>query len=432
MTISRIIDIIKHNAIAKDSSWAVIGSAMGKALSMIAGIVIARLLGADVFGEYGMIKSTLAYVATFSTFGLGYTATKYIAQCKPDDIDSIRKIIVSSTRITIATSGIMAIMLLLFANRLSVEPHLIPVLRYTALIIIFNAVNTTQLGLLSGFKDFKTIAINNTIVGITTFILGTLLTYFFGLDGAVTALFTSTVIQCILNHIAVRRHYRSMSNVYKRSSIFERLPITKELLIFSLPIALQECVYASANWLQMLILVRLAGYDELGLYTASNQWFIMILFIPGVLRNVILSHLSSSAGNMTHHARTFDTMLKINIVAAMAPATVIAIASPLICSIYGESFNGFLTVLLIATATSLFGCIAGIYTQEFISRGKNWIILWAYIMREFGALALAYPFLVAYGDRHGASIMYGAILLMNIFYCAVLNYQYKRTFNRKV
>ena len=145
MTISRIIDIIRHNAIAKDSSWAVVGSAMGKALSMVAGIVIARLLGADVFGEYGMVKSTLAYVATFSTFGLGYTATKYIAQCKPNDTDSIRKIIISSTRITVATSGIMAMLLLLFANKLSVEPHLIPVLRYTALILIFNAVNTTQL-----------------------------------------------------------------------------------------------------------------------------------------------------------------------------------------------------------------------------------------------------------------------------------------------
>lgn len=432
MTVSRIIDIIKHNAIAKDSSWAVIGSAMGKALSLVAGIVIARMLGADVFGEYGMIKSTLAYVATFSTFGLGYTATKYIAQCKPNDTDSIHKIIVSSIRITIATSGIMAILLLLFANRLSVEPHLIPVLRYTALIIIFNAVNTTQLGLLSGFKDFKTIAVNNTIVGITTFVLGTLLTYFFGLDGAVTALFTSTVIQCLLNHLAVRRHYRSIAKSHRHSSFSERLPITKELLVFSLPIALQECVYASSNWLRMLVLVKLAGYDELGLYTASNQWFIMILFIPGVLRNVILSHLSSSADDMEHHAKTFDTMLKINIVATLIPAMVIAIASPLICHIYGESFDGFLVVLLIAIATSIFGCIAGIYTQEFISRGKNWIILWAYIIREVGALALAYPFLLSYGNRCGASVMYGTVLLMHILYCAALNHKYKNISNRNV
>ena len=429
MTISRIIDIIRHNAIAKDSSWAVVGSAMGKALSMVAGIVIARLLGADVFGEYGMVKSTLAYVATFSTFGLGYTATKYIAQCKPNDTDSIRKIIISSTRITVATSGIMAMLLLLFANKLSVEPHLIPVLRYTALIIIFNAVNTTQLGLLSGFKDFKTIAINNTIVGIITFLLGTVLTYFFGLDGAVAALFTSTVIQCILNHFAVRRHYHSVAKDKRHISFSELLPITKELLIFSLPIALQECVYASASWLRMLVLVKLAGYDELGLYTASNQWFIMILFIPGVLRNVILSHLSSSVSNTEHHTRTFATMLKINIVATLIPATLIAIASPLICHIYGESFDGFLIVLLIAIATSIFGCIAGIYTQEFISRGKNWTILCAYIMREFGALALAYPFLLSDGDRHGASIMYGTVLLMQILYCAVLNHKYKNIFN---
>ena len=427
ITLAQIIDRIKRSALARDSSWALAGSAVGKGFSMAAGIVIARLLGADVFGEYGMIKSTLAYVATFSTFGLGYTATKYIAQCKKSDAGAIRQIIAGSTRITLAMSGIMALVLLLIANRLSMEPHLVPVLRYTALIIVFNAVNTTQLGLLSGFKDFRAIAVNNTIVGTIMLVLGTVLTYFFALDGAVAALFASTVIQCLLNHLAVRRHDRSMPA--RHATLVQRLPLTKELLSFSLPIALQECIYASAGWLRIWMLATLAGYDELGLYTVSNQWYIMILFVPGVLRNVILSYLSSSADEPHSHRRTFDSMMRINLAATAAPATAIALVSPLICRIYGETFDGLICVFLIMVVTSIFGCMAGLYSQEFISRGRNWTIFWAYVMREYGSIALTCPLLLASGGDYGAAITYGAYLLTHILYCAVLGYRYNKKLN---
>lgn len=430
MTVSELIGKIRRSDIAKDSSWAVIGSAMGKALSMVAGIVIARILGAETYGEYGMIKSTLAYMATFSTFGLGYTATKYIAQCRKDDFSSMRRIIASSTRITIATSGLMAIVMLFVLPRISfIEEDMVPVLRYTAFIIMFNAVNTTQLGLLAGFKDFRRIAVNNTIVGVLMFLLGTVLTYFLGLDGTIIALFSTTVIQCLLNHLAVRRHYLEASAADRSESRKGLWEQTKNMLSFSLPIALQECIFASANWLRMLVLIKLAGYDENGLYTASNQWFIMILFIPGMLRNVILSHLSSSADDKRQHSQIFNTMLKISIVATIIPALAIAAASPLICYFYGQSFEGFSSVLLIAVVTSVFGCIANIYTQEFISRGKNWTVFWGYVLRDYGALVVAYPLLLKFDGNHGAAIMYAATLVMHIVYCIVLKIEYER-YNR--
>lgn len=427
--LSKLIERLRQSAIAKDSSWAIIGSAIGKGASMIVGVIIARLLGAEDFGEYGMIKSTLAYVAVFSTFGLGYTTTKYIAQCRKDDYRRISSIIRGSLLITLAVSGFMAVLLLLFAQYITSEPHLVLTLRYTALIVIFNAINTTQLGLLSGFKDFKAIAVNNAISGIATFLLGTTLTYLYGFNGAVLALFISTALQCILNHIAVRRHALEVkAQADKQSLCTTKENSIKELVLFSLPIALQECVYASANWIKMLILIHLAGYDELGLYTATNQWFVMILFIPGVLRNVILSHLSSSVDDNKQHKNTFSTMLRINAVATLIPALCIALLSPAIDLFYGDSFHGLIPVMLIMVVTSVFGCIANIYTQEFISRGKNWTILLGYILRDYGSILLVLPLMMQYGERYGAALMYGAVLIMHIVYCAVLNFKYNKEF----
>ena len=75
---------IKENTFFKDSFWAVVGNGSGYGLLLLAGIIIARLLGKDLYGEYGFIKTTMFQFAAFATLGLGYTATKFIAQYKTD------------------------------------------------------------------------------------------------------------------------------------------------------------------------------------------------------------------------------------------------------------------------------------------------------------------------------------------------------------
>lgn len=423
--ISTLISKIKDSQIAKDSTWAVIGSAVSKCAAMIVGIIIARLLGVDAFGEYGMVKSTLFYIAVFSTFGLGSTANRYMALCNTDDYHTIVSIVRNSITITLITSVVMAILLFTCAGVISDEPHLVAILRYTALIVIFNAINTTQLGLLSGLKQFKTIAVINTISGFATLILGIGLTYYFKLIGAVGALFATTLIQCILNQIAIKRHLsRARKNCTTESD--ERGITISQLFKFSLPIAMQECVYASASWIRVMMITSLAGYDELGLYTATNQCHLIIIFIPGVLRNVILSHLSSSLNDYNRHKQTFSTMIKINLVCTLLPAVVIALGSPIIEQIYGDSFVGLAPIIVVTAVLSIFESICDIYVQEFISRGYNWITLAGYIFRNYGSLIVALPLLLKYGNNHGAFWAYSSIMVVQILYCLMLHILYKR------
>ena len=423
--ISTLISKIKDSQIAKDSTWAVIGSAVSKCAAMVVGIIIARLLGVDAFGEYGMVKSTLFYIAVFSTFGLGSTANRYRALCKRDDYRAIINIIRNSISITLITSAIMAVLLFTCAGLITDEPHLVSILRYTALIVIFNAINTTQLGLLSGLKQFRTIAVINTISGIATLILGIGLTYYFKLIGAVGTLFATTMLQCILNQIAISRYLNKIRGNSTAESDDSSTTISK-LFKFSLPIAIQECVYASASWIRVIMITTLAGYDELGLYTATNQCHLIIIFIPGVLRNVILSHLSSSLNDHDRHKQTFSTMIKINLVSTILPAVAIALCSPIIEQIYGDSFVGLAPIIVVTAVLSIFESVCDIYVQEFISRGYNWITLAGYIFRNYGSLIVALPLLIKYGNNHGAFWAYSSIMVVQILYCLLLHILYKR------
>ena len=65
-----------------DSFWALFGNISAKGLALIAGILVARFLGSEVYGEFGLIKTTLMSLALFSTLGLGFTSTKFIAEYK--------------------------------------------------------------------------------------------------------------------------------------------------------------------------------------------------------------------------------------------------------------------------------------------------------------------------------------------------------------
>ena len=51
---STIHSIFKSNFF-KDSSWAVFGNGIGYGLMLLSGIIIARMLGKDLYGEYGFV-----------------------------------------------------------------------------------------------------------------------------------------------------------------------------------------------------------------------------------------------------------------------------------------------------------------------------------------------------------------------------------------
>lgn len=426
-TTRKLITQIRSSKIFQDSTWAVLGSAVSKAAAMVVGIIIARLLGVEAFGEYGMVKSTLFYIAVFSTFGLGSTSTRYMALCPQDDYQAVVKIIRNSITITLMTSSVMAVLLFIFAGVITTEPHLVAILRYTALIVVFNAINTTQIGLLSGLKLFKAIATNNALSGLATFIMGPLLTLYWGLNGAVLSLFTATVFQCILNHIAISKYLRSIAGKAAEQSQESEHTSLSSLFLFSLPIALQECVYASASWIRVMMVTTLASYSQLGLYTATNQCHLIIIFIPGVLRSVILSHLSSTMGDAKQHSKTLTTMLKTNLICTLIPAVGIAVLSPVIETIYGESFAGLVPVLIVTAVVSIFESISDTYVQEFITHGKNWIVLCGYVIRNYGSLLIALPLLLNYGAEHGAFMAYSAILITQIVYCLMLHLIYRKS-----
>ena len=374
-----------------------LGSVLGKGLSLLAGIVVARFLGREIYGQYGLIKSTLLNISVFSTFGLGYTGTRYISKAFLEHKEEVRHIIRLIYRITCLSSFIMAIMLFVFARDVAVfikAPEMTNALRMTAAIIILNAINTTQIGMMSGLKQFQRIAINNTYSGILTFITSSVFTFFWGFTGALLSLFVSMLFNAVINNISIRKVCESLDD--KRASVYS----AREIVFFSIPIALQESLYSIVAWLGSYLIITYAGYGELGINSAAMQWSSVILFIPGVFKNVLLSYFSSSSETVSLRKK----MIVVSFVSTFFPWVFVLAFSGIISSFYGESYTSLSTVLRVACLTPVFSSISGVIIYEFISHGENWRVFFIRLCRDVLSLLASWYCLVHFSNIP-ASIM---------------------------
>lgn len=404
-----------YKNLARDSFWAVLGNGLGNGLLLLAGIFIARLLGADLFGEYGVVKSTMMYSATFATFGLGITATKYISQAIREHRARALRIIRDTLRITFLFSTFVAIGLLICAGWIAEwkdAQNLTLAFRMLSVIIIVKALVTAQQGILAGLGDFKSVGLNNIFSGLSMLVLATALTYVWGLKGALAALLLSQVVCLVLNFFVIRKHKKELFT--EEQDTHNYIP---ELLRFSLPVAMQEGLYAICNWLAIMALKQYASEGDVGIFTAALQWNLLVQMIPGLLANVVLAHLSGTTHDKEAHKSTLRTMMVVNITCAIVPFAVIFPLCGLISSFYGEGFEAMAIVLKILLLDAVFFSITTVLKSEFLATGHNWWLFIIRALKDLSLVVLVYVLLL-----HSPNDWSGAICFAVAYVCASFVY----------
>ena len=412
---------LKSSRLFKDSFWAICGNVINKGAALAAAVIIARWLGKDMYGEYGVIRNALLYIAVFSTFGLGFSATRYISKYYNNGSLTLQ-VINAGYIISLSFSGIMAIALTIFAPQLCTYleiPEEVKIMRLTAITIVFNALCTFQIGVIAGFKQFRELAKINGVVGILTLLFTLFLTYYYGLQGAIFSLLITNVLNSLLNWRLIRRQTQN----YEPIEHWFDLTVAKSLAKFSFPIALQESLYTVSYWAGMLILIKMSDYGEVGLNSAATQWAAAILFIPSVLQNVMLSDLSVTE-QMSEHSSKLKRMLLINFICTTLPFIAILIATPLILSFYGENFKGLGLVLNVAIAATVIRCLIQVFVQEYIATGRTWQLFAIRLSRDVFTLILAWLFISTLKEK--AAFYYNLSYLIASLLCLLFLIIYQK------
>jgi O-antigen/teichoic acid export membrane protein len=401
--------------LAKGTFWSLSGAVISKGLGLASSIIVARTLGKVGFGEIGIIYSTVAMFELFASFGLGVTATKYVAQYRQNDPLRAGRIIILAWMVTAVTGALCAIVLAVFAPWLAVHalaaPHLSGLLRITAISLFITALNASQNGALSGFEAFKTLAACNLIAGILNFpilIAGVLLA---GLKGAVLA----TVVSCSLNwlicHLAVRHEAHRFKVPITFSGCLLELPL---LWKFSLPAVLGGMMVTPVYWVCNTMLVNQSnGYSEMGILNAANQWRNLVVLLPNLLLGPVLPILSSALGeqeNSNNFKKTLSITQGFMVLVSFPICTGLMFLADTILRIYWKTtVSNESVVFIVLLSVALIQCLGAVTGSAIAAKGKMWLGLafnlsWAVIyiglvavfVSKGGAASLAFGQAIAY------------------------------------
>lgn len=365
--------------LAKGTLWSIFGTVLARGLSVCASIFVARYLGKQDFGALGIVQSTMLNFSVFVGCGLGVTSTKYIPELRSSNPVRAGRILGLSGLVAAVAGGTIALVLAAaapwMADRVLAAPRLTDVVRIGALLLFLNTLNGSQNGALAGFEAFRSMAWVNIWTGIATFPIMVAGVFFGGLTGGVWGLVVSAALNWMLAHLAIRREARRSGVPFGLNGVMSEWRV---LSGFGLPSVLGGIVLGPVNWLCSAILVNQPeGYAEMGVFNATNQWFALVLFLPGLLGQVLLPALSESLGNGDRGTarKLLRLALSINAATALPFIVVLSIASPWLMSLYGAGFEIFWPVLVISLVTGGILALQSPATQLLNAKGRAWVVV---------------------------------------------------------
>ncbi len=356
--------------------WSVVGGVLSRLSVLGSAMITARLIGREGYGELGMIQSTIGAFGILSTFGLGYTATKYIAELKGKDPQRAGKIVALSTCVASSFGFLVAILLFLFAPWLSshilAAPNLSMLLQLGAGVLLFTALNAAQNGALSGLESYRRLAQINfwSAVGSFPLIVGG--AYAEGVKGITCGLVLNAALTWLISHFVLRRELKKADiPITYRECWVER----KILWKFSFPATISSLLVSPVLWMCSAMLANQpSGYAQMGLYNAASQWRNAVLFIPSLISNIVLPTLSALAAIDEHEKskQVFKINILVNAAAAAVPTVVIILFSGFILRLYGVGFEEGRPALILLCLACVLMAVTNVVGQAIASIGRAW------------------------------------------------------------
>jgi len=380
--------------------WSVISVVVSKILVIISTIFIARILGQTIYGELAILRSNINLFISFTGLGIALTATKYVAQYKDKDFLKTARIISLVESVSIAAVIFSTLLLLLLSGMLTSSvlniPHLNVELKVSGLLLIFSVFTALQVGILSGFQQFKEIGKNTLIAGIIGFILQIPLTYYGSLSGALMGLSLNLILFWIFNFLSIRkiREGKYPIALFSKSSLSE-LPI---LWKFSLPTFLIAILMEATRWIANTKLISSSnGFKQMAIFDVSYQWQVSINILPAILAQVALPILSHNVDDKEKYSHIFYKNFKINAIIATSICAVFCLLSPFILSLYGNGYSQSYLVFIYMIICSTLAAVNSAVWQITVASEHMWVNLF---INTFWSVALLFS-VYMYVNRSG-------------------------------
>jgi len=326
--------------------YLITGTASATIIMAIASIIIARLLGPELYGQYTLALITPQLLLLFTDLGINQGIIKFTATFRVKNESHRIKRVIKYGLILRATAGTLIFLLnyLLadfFAAMLLQRPELAIYIRIAAISVLFQAIFTTITSAFVGLDktEYNALASNlqasaKAIISLTLVLLG------FGIAGAVTGYVASYALAVIpsLAILAVTvRGYKSDPKPEDDRIVSE----LKTILIYGVPLYISALLSGFIPIYQNVILAFFATDADIGNYKAAVNFISLMHVVTVPITTALLPAFSKLNSSTQEKVRTFYKLANKYTSIVIFPLTflIILLSKQIVEIIYGHEYH---------------------------------------------------------------------------------------------
>ena len=399
--------------------WSVAATGMVSTFNLLAGVICARILGKEVFGQMGILQSTVGFVALLASLGLGTTATRFVSKYLLSDPEKCGRMLGGILLLGSATILFAALSLLFAARYVAAAWLLSPDLEFSVRIcaawVFAFALGELLMATLAGLESFRVVAAQSFLRGCLIF-GGTVVGLKWGLNGSLIGWTLGLVASCLL---LSRVLWRECERRGVRISHLKTADDIRSVLGYAVPTLVSGLSYAPFAWFTNTIVARNpGGFEQMALLTAAYQWRGLFTYLPVSLSRAALPLMSSSDSLGANDAsKAFAVSNLVNQFVVWGCGIILLGASGVLLSFYGQDFLPGRWAFMLVLGGAMVGYVGNSLGSLIQARGLFRMGILGNLLSGISLAGCAFLF----GKQYGAvAVGIGIILgyFLNLTFCA--------------
>ena len=338
------------NVIAKGAFILLIGAIIGKILSFLYRIILARL-GEQTYGEISLALSLLSILSVIAVLGLDTGIVRYISLFHKDQNKAgIKGTILFSAKTILIMSTIFAIFLFLLSDWITATfypnaQNINLILKIIAIALPFEGLKAVWTNTLKALKKIEYDIYARIIGEMIIRIILTILFIYLGLGilGAALAYTISIIFSSMVLFIFVEK--KAFSFLDKNITALKE---NKEIFFYSLPLVFNSITIIVINAADSLVLGYFKDAATVGIYNVAIPTAKLILIFPTALLGLYLPMIALIKDNKEEFEKMYYTTTKwVFFITALSLAWLILYGKQLITIFFTESYTTAYSSLII-------------------------------------------------------------------------------------
>jgi len=352
---------VELRLVLKNAAALSVASVLSKVIAAIVGIVVARYLGPEIFGEY---NSALAFVSTFILFA-DFGLSNYMVQEGSRD-EGVLPLYLGNTLLfkVFSSLAIYALMLVLMFPA-DYNPSIRSMIIVLGLASGLNALDATVYNYFQAKQQMYLAAMYQFL---STFLIGALTLLVVVTQGdvvmiTVTQLVTAALISLLL-YTHLRRHIRLEFDLSRLVVMLKR----------GLPYGISVIFLFVYFQIDMLMLSLMRPPIEVGIYAAAYRLIAVLLFIPGILTSVLYPILFQlGVESKEKHRGTIEKIFKVlSAVGIPGSVLIFVLADPLLTWLYGGGYPESVPILMLLSWFFALECLSFSLGDVLTTTDRQW------------------------------------------------------------